>query len=214
MGGSRDSCGSWPEDWLSSGSGGLGGNGSAEGSGDGLEGFGVELAQRVEAAPGELAGDRQRRPGVREPARLERQVVGPVGTRGPASVGSEVSSRTLPNYDPQGPGDDLGTRRVFAEDLRDAKTGEAVGQHNGTCTLFRVPQVWLCHAGWTMKHVGRGGKTGTLVAGGLLDRSGSVKPPFYVAIFGGTGDFDNVRGEIAVRPLERADIAYDLQLVR
>jgi hypothetical protein len=33
-------------------------NGSA-GSGDGLEGVGAELAQRVEAAPGELAGDRQ-----------------------------------------------------------------------------------------------------------------------------------------------------------
>ena len=34
------------------------------GSGDGLEGVGAELAQRVEAAPRELAGDRQRRPGV------------------------------------------------------------------------------------------------------------------------------------------------------
>jgi hypothetical protein len=130
-------------------------------------------------------------------------------------IGSEVSSRTLPNYDPLGPGDELGTRRVFAEDLRDAKTGEAVGRHNGTCTLVRVPQVWHCQAGWTMKNVGPGGgRTGTLVAGGLLDFSGSVKPPFYVAIFGGTGDFDTVRGEIAVRPLGTGDIAYDLQLVR
>ena len=55
-------------------------NGSAR-SGDGLEGVGAELAQRVEAAPRELAGDRQRRSCMREPARLERQMVGTVGTR-------------------------------------------------------------------------------------------------------------------------------------
>ena len=54
------------------------------GSGDGLEGVGAELAQGVEAAPRELARDRQRRPGVREPARLEREVVGAVGAAGPA----------------------------------------------------------------------------------------------------------------------------------
>src|SRR5215211_7456318 len=82
-GGSRESRGSWPEDWLSSGNVGL-----AErvggGSGDGLQGVGAEFAQRVEAAPREFAGDRQRRPGVGEPARLERQVVGAVGTGGSA----------------------------------------------------------------------------------------------------------------------------------
>jgi hypothetical protein len=49
------------------------------GSGDGLQGIGAELAQRVEAAPRELARDCERRPGVREPARLERQIVGAVG---------------------------------------------------------------------------------------------------------------------------------------
>src|SRR5215211_7039053 len=54
------------------------------GSGDWFEGVGAELAQRVEAAPRELARDRQRRAGVREPARLERQVVGAVGAGGPA----------------------------------------------------------------------------------------------------------------------------------
>src|ERR671915_571149 len=78
VGGSRDSCGSGPEVWLSSGSGGRGGT-CRRGSGEGLQGVGAEFAQRVETAPGELAGDRQRRLGVREPARLERQVVGAVG---------------------------------------------------------------------------------------------------------------------------------------
>src|ERR671915_2390747 len=82
VGGSRDSCGSGPEDWLSSGSGGLGG--TVGGSGDGLQGGRAEFAQRVEAAPGELAGDRQRRARVREPARLECEVVGAVGAGGAA----------------------------------------------------------------------------------------------------------------------------------
>jgi hypothetical protein len=59
-------------------------NESAGGSGDGLQGAGAELAQRVEAAAGEFAGDRQRRPGVGEAARLEREVVGAVGAGGPA----------------------------------------------------------------------------------------------------------------------------------
>jgi hypothetical protein len=54
------------------------------GSGDWFQGVGAELAQRVEAAAGEFAGDRQRRPGVREPAVLERQVVGAVGACGSA----------------------------------------------------------------------------------------------------------------------------------
>jgi len=44
--------------------------------GDGFECLGPELAQRVEAAPGELAGDRHRRARVREPPALERQVPG------------------------------------------------------------------------------------------------------------------------------------------
>jgi len=54
------------------------------GSGDGRQGVGPEFAQRVETAAGEFAGDRQRRPGVREAARLERQVVGAVGACGTA----------------------------------------------------------------------------------------------------------------------------------
>ena len=53
-------------------------------SGEGLQGVGAELAQGVEAAPGELARDRHRRARVREPTRLERQVVGAVGARGSA----------------------------------------------------------------------------------------------------------------------------------
>jgi hypothetical protein len=37
------------------------------------------------------------------------------------------------------------------------------------------------------------GKAGNLVAGGLLDFNAA--PPFVVAIFGGTGDYDTVRAK-------------------
>ena len=47
-------------------------------SGDGVQGVGAELAQGLEAAP-DPSGDRQRGARVREPALLERHVVGAVG---------------------------------------------------------------------------------------------------------------------------------------
>jgi hypothetical protein len=67
-------------------------------------------------------------------------------------------------------GKKVGTRSVFSEDLRDKNSNQPVGRHSGTCTLVREPGWWLCHAGWTLENVGPGaGKTGTLVAGALLD---------------------------------------------
>jgi hypothetical protein len=45
--GVAEAWGSWPEDWLSSGSGGLGGTDRRR-SGDGLQGVGAELARGVE----------------------------------------------------------------------------------------------------------------------------------------------------------------------
>jgi hypothetical protein len=89
-----------------------------------------------------------------------------------------------------------------------------VGQHSGTCTLVREPGWWLCHAGWTLKNVGPGGgRNGTLVAGALFDFAAG-QPPFMVAIFGGTGDFDTVRGEIAAAPIPGTnDWDYTLEYV-
>jgi len=96
-------------------------------------------------------------------------------------------------------GTTVGTRRVFSENLREANSNQIVGQHSGTCTLVREPAFWLCHAGWTLNNVGPGaGKTGTLVAGGLLDFTSN--DPVTVGIFGGTGDFDKIRGEIEAEP--------------
>jgi hypothetical protein len=119
-----------------------------------------------------------------------------------------VATSVIPNA-PGAPATDLGTRRVFTEDLRDKNSNQPVGQHSGTCTLVRKPGWWLCHAGWTLQNVGPGaGKTGNLVAGGLLDFDG--QPPFMVAIFGGTGDFDKARGEISATPLPNNDWEYSI----
>jgi hypothetical protein len=111
-------------------------------------------------------------------------------------------------------GNTIGARRVFSEDLRDKYSKELVGQHSGTCTLVRKPGWWLCHAGWTLTNVGSGaGLTGTLVAGALFDFDAG-EPPFMAAIFGGTGDFDTVRGELSAAPIDQTDDwEYTLELV-
>src|SRR5215208_5131227 len=81
-GGSRGTCGSWPEGCESSWRVGVTERAMVAGSGvrDGLQRGGPEVAQDVVGAPGELARDRQRRARVAEPAGLEREVIGVVGT--------------------------------------------------------------------------------------------------------------------------------------
>src|SRR3954451_2366139 len=78
-GGSRSTCGSWPEG-SSSGSGGrdgAAGGGSARWGG--VQGGGAEFAQHVVGASRELARDCQRGARVAEPAGLQGEVVGVVG---------------------------------------------------------------------------------------------------------------------------------------
>jgi hypothetical protein len=118
-------------------------------------------------------------------------------------LGIEIGpTRVIPN-EKGAPTTDLGTRRVFSEDLRDKNSNQSVGQHSGTCVLVRQPSIWLCHAGWTLRKAGPGGKTGSLVAGALLNFDAS--PPFLVAIFGGTGDYSKARGEITAVPIPNTD---------
>jgi hypothetical protein len=99
---------------------------------------------------------------------------------------------------PTGGPPDLGTVQVFSDVIRQGTA--VVGEHSGTCVHVRAPNTWFCHAGWHLKGVdpnppGGTTLTGTLVAGGLLDYDDPL-PTFVVAIFGGTGDFQHVVGEI------------------
>jgi hypothetical protein len=112
---------------------------------------------------------------------------------------------------PTGGPPDLGTVRVFSEVVRQ---GEAVvGEHSGTCVHVRAPNMWFCHAGWHLKDADPtpGGKmTGTLVAGGLLDLDVAE---LDVAIFGGTGQFKGVVGEIHgkyVAPTTKYTIQFEI----
>ena len=109
-------------------------------------------------------------------------------------------------------GTHIGTRRVFSEDLRVPNSNQVVGQHSGTCTRVRAPEWWLCHAGWTLDNVGPGaGKTGTFVAGALFNFAAN-QPSLVVAIFGGTGDFDKIRGEIEAKPIPNTnDWSYAIE---
>jgi hypothetical protein len=113
---------------------------------------------------------------------------------------------------PTGGPPDLGTVHVFSDVLRQDQA--VVGQHSGTCVHVRAPNMWFCHAGWHLKKVdpSPGGKmTGTLVAGGLLDYDAG--PEFDVAIFGGTGDFKGVVGEIHgeyVAPMTQYEVNFEI----
>jgi Dirigent-like protein len=129
------------------------------------------------------------------PIKLHATAIFPPRVIPPVPVGPPV---------PEGGTPDLGTLRVFSEDLRDTTTNALVGQHSGTCVHVRQPNMWLCHAGWTLEKVGPGaGKTGSLVAGGLLDFAAA--PPIFGSIFGGTGDFDKARGKIEGTPVADTD---------
>src|SRR3954470_23701223 len=82
-GGSRSTCGSWPEG-SSSGSGGRdGAAGGGSARWDGFQGGRAEFAQDVVGAARELARDRQRRARVTEAAGLQGEGVGMVGAAGP-----------------------------------------------------------------------------------------------------------------------------------
>src|SRR6478736_7598778 len=86
-GGSRSTCGSWPEVWESSGKVGRGGADRGRGGESGgrgrFQGGGAEFVEHVEGTSRELARDRQRRARVAEPAGLQCEVVGVVGAAGP-----------------------------------------------------------------------------------------------------------------------------------
>ena len=86
---------------------------------------------------------------------------------------------------------------MFSDVIRQKKV--VVGEHSGTCVHVRAPNVWFCHAGWHLTDVypetpnAGTALSGTLVAGGLVDFD---EPKLVVAIFGGTGQFKGVVGEL------------------
>lgn len=83
-----------------------------------------------------------------------------------------------------GPGD----YTVFSERLYDARSGKLVGRDDSTCLYFTAQGPATCSG--TFRIFGRG----------TIEIQGSVpfRLPFVFSVVGGTGDFQNVRGEAVI----------------
>jgi hypothetical protein len=95
-------------------------------------------------------------------------------------------------------GDSPGDILTFANEVYDAPNTKLVGHNNGWCIRIVVGQSWECF--WTL----------TLARGQI-----TVEGPFYdgrdsvLAITGGTGAFDDVRGEMALHARNEQGTEYD-----
>jgi hypothetical protein len=95
-------------------------------------------------------------------------------------------------------GEQLGDQRVFTDELRELDnsgqpTGSVVGEHSGHCTLVRKEpageRIYQCFATFRL-----GG--GLITARTLFDLSNVPAGGLKSAITGGTGQYDEARGEV------------------
>jgi len=86
------------------------------------------------------------------------------------------------------PPDTVGDQLVFSSDI--LIDGQRVGHDGGSCTVVRLqPALWSCLSTNQLRN-------GTITAHGLLDLT--TKPPFHLAITGGTGAYRDAHGEVQV----------------
>lgn len=95
-------------------------------------------------------------------------------------------------------GDSPGDILTFANEIYDAPNAKLVGHNNGWCIRIVVGQSWECF--WTLT-LDRGQIT---VEGPYYDGKDSV-----LAVTGGTGAFDDVRGEMALHARNEQGTEYD-----
>ena len=106
---------------------------------------------------------------------------------------SPVQSRNVPP-----PNNMLGNMRVSTDDLTQINGNAGLsGQHSGFCFRVRMPNWWLCQAGYILPGIPgtpfpNGGQ---IEARGLLDFTPGASPG-VVAITGGTGDYRSASGEV------------------
>jgi hypothetical protein len=100
-----------------------------------------------------------------------------------------------------GPGFTAGDYFLFRSLLFDKRGGRRVGAAHVQCTFY------FSHRA-TCEGAADFGKLNSERGRGQIEFYGSIgPPPFVLAVTGGTGDFDNVRGQIVVRPVSNtADI--------
>src|SRR5262245_41143900 len=95
-------------------------------------------------------------------------------------------------------GDSVGDILTFANDLYDESNAKKIGSDNGWCVRTIVGEAWECT--WTTT-LDKGQLT---VEGPFYDKKDSV-----VAVTGGTGEFAEARGEMALHARDAKGSAYD-----
>jgi len=120
----------------------------------------------------------------------------------PASAGEKIalveraSSDAVVDNAPTG--DSAGDLLTFANQLYDADNAKVVGSDNGMCIRTAVGAAWECI--WTVT---------------LEDGQITVEGPFYdtkdsvLAVTGGTGEYANARGEMALHSRNDKGTEYD-----
>lgn len=95
-------------------------------------------------------------------------------------------------------GDSAGDLLTFANEIYDADNAKVVGSDNGMCVRTAVGAAWECI--WTVT---------------LEDGQITVEGPFYdtkdsvLAITGGTGEYANARGQMALHARNDKGTEYD-----
>ena len=95
-------------------------------------------------------------------------------------------------------GDSAGDILTFSNEVYDQANGTKVGTDNGWCIRTVVGKAWECF--WTTS-LAKGQIT---VEGPFLDAGDSV-----LAVTGGTGEYANARGEMALHARDAQGSAYD-----
>lgn len=127
----------------------------------------------------------------------------------PKPLSSKFFKGNLIRVSPSG-ADEIGDQLVFSDDLLDNKNN-IVGQHSGFCTRVRMapgnaPDIFQCVATFKLPD-------GQVTTRGLLE---SNLPPAVglkstFGISGGTGRYDNLRGQVTVTVRAPGEQDYDFE---
>jgi hypothetical protein len=104
----------------------------------------------------------------------------------------------------------VGEQFAFTDDISFlSKPNQIVGQHSGSCTLVREspgndPDIFQCEATYDLPD-------GQVTARGLVALPRPAGQTDAFAISGGTGKYDNLRGEVRVTKVNEAEADYEFK---
>lgn len=103
-------------------------------------------------------------------------------------------------------GESIGDQEVFSDDLYE--TGDLVGSLDGTCTTTRLEATALtlhCTVSLTLPD-------GQITLQGAIRFDPDFTDSFYIAITGGTGEYDEARGQVKVQFINETDTKLKVML--